>query len=97
MRALGNRAQDVGALLGERTGLVATGVAIGDLDDADRRVGAEALEVLLGGVTPEALLQATDDDEDELHCAAASEPSVDRERADLVVSDGLDRRRCHRS
>ena len=71
-----NGLEHVGALIGKRTRAVAAGVAVGHLDDAHLRVRLEPLEVLVGGIAPVALLELADRNDGQLHCWAASEPTV---------------------
>ena len=68
--------EHVGALIGKGTCGVPPRVAVGHLDDAHLRVWLEALQVLVSGITPVALFELSDSDDGQLHCWAASEPTV---------------------
>ncbi len=68
VRAVGNRLEDVCALLGQGLRLApAPRIAIGDLDHAHVRVGAQPLEVLVGCLSPEPLLETSDSDKRDPH------------------------------
>ena len=70
---VGNRREDLGTLAtpGRVHPAGAGGIDIGDLTDLDLRIGAQALDVLLAGIGPEALLELAHGDHGVFHARSS--------------------------